>query len=72
MKGWLLRRIQARFESVPIHLHLHNDGMVVCIGWKAGWLSGEVRLAPDDARVLSRCLAVMAHDADEAMAEAIR
>ena len=72
MMRWLRRQVQARFDAVPIHLALRNDGMVVCIGWQAGWLSGEVRLAPDDARVLSRCLAIMANDADEAMAEEIR
>lgn len=68
MKRWLRNRL----SRVPIHMTLRNDGMVVVLAWRAGWFDGEVRMAPDDARMLARCLAVMAVDADEAMAEAIR
>lgn len=68
MIGWLRRRL----DRVPINLTLRNDGMVVCMLWRAGWLSGEVRMVPEDARLLARCLAVMADDADAALAEAIR
>lgn len=69
----MIRRwLRHRLDRVPIHLTLRQDGMAVCMGWRAGWLSGEVRMAPDDARTLARCLVVIANDADEAMAEAIR
>lgn len=65
----LLRHLQ---RNRPISLTLRNDGLVVCIGWQAGWLSGEVRLIPEDARKVAGVLALLADEADATLAEAIR